>query len=228
LHHNPFSNTGFEIQICCLIMAPAFISAAIYLTLKHMVLCFGPECSRIKPRYYPWWFITADIFALVLQGCGGGIAATANDNESLRNTGTDLMLTGIVWQVVTLLVFGIMAVDYTLRLRRSTEPLSAEAEAMKHDQKFELFLGGLVVAFLAVFTRCVYRIAEMAGGWSNPIMQNQRDFIALDGCMVALAVLLLTTFHPGFCFPRLASTWSKKVNDSDLEEKTLSAESTRL
>jgi hypothetical protein len=86
---------------------------------------------------------------------------------------------------------------------RSNSPLLQEAESIKTKTSFKFFIFGLILAFLAVFTRCVFRIAEMAGGWRNPIMQSETDFIALDGSMIALAVLLLTIFHPGYCFPRL-------------------------
>jgi len=180
LHYNPFNNVGFEIQICCLILAPAFNSAAIYLTLKHIVKCFGRESSRLRPKYYTWIFIVADFLALSFQGAGGGIAATAGDNDNLRTVGDDLMLTGISWQVLTLLIFGIMTVDYALRRRASPEPLSAEAASFKRETKFQLFIASLIVAYFAVFIRCNYRIAEMSGGWRNPIMQNQIIFIILD------------------------------------------------
>lgn len=38
------------------------------------------------------------------------------------------------------------------------------------------FLGGAVMADLGGT-----RIAEMAGGWANPIMQDEASFIALEG-----------------------------------------------
>jgi hypothetical protein len=43
----------------------------------------------------------------------------------------------------------------------------------------------------------------MSGGWRNSLMQNQTDFIALDGCMVLAASIALTLFHPGYCFPQM-------------------------
>lgn len=222
LHGNPFSNAGFEIQICCLIMAPAFVSAAIYLTLKHLTLCFGPELNRFPARYYTWAFIGADLFSLVLQGCGGGIAATANPGSSMLNVGTDLMLTGIVLQVLTLLVFGALACDFARRLARSTTPFTVEAADLKNKRSFRFFIAGLTLAFFTVFTRCVYRIAEMAGGWSNPIMQSEADFIALDSTMVMLATLALTVFHPGYCFPRLSNSFRQ---EEAMAEKTVSEDS---
>ena len=32
LHDNPWDETGFQMQICCLIIAPAFLAAGVYLT----------------------------------------------------------------------------------------------------------------------------------------------------------------------------------------------------
>ena len=96
LHNNAWSSNGFEIQICCLIIAPAFVAAGVYLTLKHIVIEFGASFSRLRPRLYTWIFIFCDILSLVLQGAGGGTAATAANGSNLQNVGTDLMITGIV------------------------------------------------------------------------------------------------------------------------------------
>ena len=180
LNDNPFSEVGFNIQICCLTIAPAFITAGIYLALKHIVICFGEQHSYLKPKYYTWLFISCDILSLILQGAGGGIAATSNDNPSMQATGNDLMMAGISFQVVTLFAFGALASLYCFRLLRSKTPLSPSAESVKRSIGFQLFAGGFLFAFLTIFIRCVYRIAEMAGGWRNPIMQSEIDFIVLD------------------------------------------------
>jgi hypothetical protein len=228
LHSNPFSQVGFEMQICCLIISPAFISAAIYLTLKHVTLAFGPEYSRLKPNFYTWIFICCDIFTLILQGAGGGIAASAK-TDSMQKIGNDLMMAGIVLQVVILLAFATASADFLLRLRRASKRtnamLSPEAHSLVAQTRFQLFVAGLVLAFLTVFTRCCYRIAEMAGGWANPIMQNETDFVVLDGVMVLVASLCLTILHPGYCFLRVATGGKshlgdveKRVSESLLEE----------
>ena len=165
----------------------------------------------------------ADLLSLVLQGAGGGLAATANDNKSLQNTGNNLMIAGIVWQVVTLFVFGCLAADYYVRRHRSGKPLSVEAETYQNKRTFQLFLGGLVLAYLTIFIRCVYRIAEMSGGWRNKLMQNQTDFIILECVMILVAVACLTAFHPGYCFPRLGNASPVFGSGSgDVEKRTTS------
>ena len=162
LHYNPYNYVGFEIQICCLTLAPAFNSAAIYLILKHLVIQLGRKSSRIRPKYYTWGFIVADFMALSLQGAGGGIAATAGNNDAFRNTGDHLMVTGISWQVLTLIVFAFATGDYTKRRFSSSEPFSPTAQALLHNTKFRIFIAAQLVVFTCIFIRCVYRIAEMA------------------------------------------------------------------
>ena len=203
LHSNPWSSNGFEIQICCLIIAPAFIAAGVYLTLKHITLEIGANFSRIRPKYYTWIFCLADFFSLVIQGSGGGIAATANHGSSMQKVGNDLMMAGIVWQVFTLLIFGILVGDYAVRVYARRSELEPQAIKLMNETRFKLFTGGLVLAFLTIFTRCIFRIGEMAKGWGNPIMQDESDFIGLDSVMIAIATLCLTAFHPGLVFPEM-------------------------
>jgi hypothetical protein len=162
LHQNPFGRTGFQIQICCLILGPAFNSAAIYLVLKHITLCFGPQYSAIKPRYYTYIFITGDLFSLILQAIGGGMAATAGSNEKQQDTGDHLMMAGIGFQVVCLLFFAAAVIWYIIRRRRAPEvPFSREATDFLHNMRFRLFVYGFIAAYTCIMIRCIYRLVEM-------------------------------------------------------------------
>ncbi|KAK4935008.1 hypothetical protein LTR10_023849 [Elasticomyces elasticus] len=211
MRHNPFADYGFITQICCLIIAPAFNSAAIYLTLKHVTLCFGPEFSFIKPRFYTYIFICADFLSLLLQAIGGALASSA-DTDSEQTTGDDLMLAGIGWQVASLFFFAVTAGLYIVRRYKGVAhvPLSHEAARTLESRNFRLFAFGVATAWLTIFIRCVFRIIEMAGGWRNPIMQNETDFIVLEGVMIVIAVACQTAFHPGIFFPRLSSRWTSE------------------
>ena len=90
------------------------------------------------------------------------------------------MISGISWQVLTLLIFGAVTADYVGRRYRSTTPLSPAAQSLLRSIKFRLFVVAVTISFSAIFLRCVYRIAEMAKGWRNPIMQDQPLFIGID------------------------------------------------
>jgi len=165
-----------------LIIAPAFNSAAIYLTLKHIALCFGEEWSFIKPRFYTYIFIFFDLLSLILQGAGGGIASTA-DTDSQQQVGDNMMMAGISWQVAALTIFAATAGVYVWRRWKALAqyPLSSEAAAAVGSIKFRLFVVGVATAWFTIYIRCVYRIIEMAGGWGNSIMKDEPSFIALEG-----------------------------------------------
>jgi len=181
MNKNPFDEIGFRIQISCLIFAPAFVNAAIYITLKHIVMFFGTAKSRLTPRWYTWIFIACDFTSLMLQAVGGGLAGGAGQDAELRAKGTNTMLAGIVFQVATLVIFGYLALEYIVRTRRSWEAVSPVARNYAQKTSFKLFTAGIIIAFITIFTRCVYRIAEIVGGWANPIMRNEVEYVILEG-----------------------------------------------
>ncbi|MCJ1315732.1 hypothetical protein MMC15_001052 [Xylographa vitiligo] len=203
LHNNVWDNTGFDMQICCLIIAPAFLAAAIYLTLMHIVNTLGTQYSPITPRFYPWIFISCDFLSLVLQAAGGATAATADGNKTLSTDGGNIMLAGIVWQVFTLMVFGGLSGEYFRRVYANRSNLTSSAITIFNSRKFRLFVAAVTVAFTTIFIRCVFRIAELADGWKSPIMQNEAEFIVFDGVMCLIAVLVLTIFCQGQYFPQM-------------------------
>jgi RTA1 like protein len=102
-------------------------------------------------------------------------------NPSTGNIGNNIMMVGLASQVVTLAAFGLMSLDVYLRIRKYQGAFNDTTNALRSSRRFKGLLVSLVVAYTTIFIRCIYRIAEMAGGWQNKIMQNQPAFIALDG-----------------------------------------------
>lgn len=182
LWQNPFSSTGFEPQISCLIFAPSFVAAAIYITLKQLILAFSDATSLLRPSLYTWIFISCDMVSLTLQAVGGGLTGSAGENASQRDLGTNLMIAGIVFQVFTLLAFTFLVLLYVVRTRNSWhDTVPSQARALVRSRRFQLFCSMLAVATLAVFTRCVYRVPELTGGWGSPIMRDEPSFVVLEG-----------------------------------------------
>lgn len=202
---NPSQN-GFLIQIVCLTIAPAFLAAGIYLCLSRIVLTFGPANSRIPPLAYPRIFIPCDVISLLLQAAGGGIASAASHQNKNPAVGDHIMVAGLAFQVLTLLVFMMLSADFALRtVRRRRQMGSVDAfdqshEALRRSKRFRGFLLALAFSTLCIFTRSVYRVAELSEGWTGHLIETQRYFIGLEGAIVSAAVLALNLFHPGFCF----------------------------
>ncbi|RGP69151.1 phospholipid-translocating atpase [Fusarium sporotrichioides] len=219
----PFNAIPFQAQVCCLIIGPAFNSAAVYLMLKHVVALFGPEWSLLKPKLYTIIFIGADIVSLVLQAAGGGIAATtAIGDDDMLNLGNSIMMAGIAFQVVTLSVFASLATTFCIKRVRAVNsyPLSGKALQTWQGARFRWFVCGLSTAFLTIYIRCVYRIAEMRGGWGNKLMKEQIPFILLEGLfdssMILIATLAQTVLHPGPLFPAFTNQEHKVDSYTEL------------
>jgi hypothetical protein len=115
------------------------------------------------------------------------------------------MIAGLAFQVVTLLIFIILALDFATRTIGRIRKLGQDALDPRHAKlrdswQFKGFLIALSLSTLCVFTRCVYRVAELSEGWSGHLIKTQRYFIGLEGAVIVAAVLLLNFFHPGLCF----------------------------
>ncbi|KAL7956190.1 RTA1 like domain-containing protein [Trichoderma compactum] len=207
LHSNPWNNGAFELQICTIILAPTFICVSIYLTLKHIAINLNPSVSRITPRWYPIIFLPADLSCLIVQAIGGGIAAAGGKtNRKLQESGNRAIIAGVALQVVVLIVFGFLSTDYYVRVRKHMarpEAQGTDGWKLWHDASFKKFRYAMSGAFVVILIRCIYRIAEMAGGWGNRIMQDQPSFLVLDSSLVLVATFLLTFYHPGIYFPQM-------------------------
>lgn len=105
------------------------------------------------------------------------MAASDFDPIAVAN---DIMIAGLAFQTLTLFIFGVLSIEYALRAYRNRHHLNPTTVDLRRSLKFKLFLGAILTSFITILTRCAYRIAEMSGGWQNPIMQNQTEFVILD------------------------------------------------
>lgn len=159
MHKNPWDPNGFKVQICCLVLAPSFLAAGIYLTLKGLVQHFGASNSRIRPGLYTAIFITCDVMSILVQAGGGGIAASEQVN--LVNIGDDLIVAGISFQVATMFVCLCLAADFGVKVYRTRLHRGSAAMGMEDGQeltpRFKYYAICCAAAFVLIFVRCVYR-----------------------------------------------------------------------
>jgi hypothetical protein len=174
------------------------------------------------------------VLSLVLQAAGGALAATSNAANGGGNTGLNVMIAGLVFQVVSLLLFAGLAVDFAVSvwrgarsyaaLRRSNMPGQASGPAYPYlasarkvsPKRIKMFSGALAVATLAVFVRCVFRVAELKEGFNGHLANDEVTFMILEGPMIMVAGVALTVFHPGWV---LGGAWQMgKVAKAGKEE----------
>lgn len=199
LHSAPFDRNAFLLYLICVTIAPAFISASIYLGLARIVVIYGETISRVKPATYTFLFIGCDLFSLVLQSIGGGMAAQATEHTAEQN-GVHIMAAGLAFQVASLVLFIILCGEFAFRVSRRKGALDPMHARLRTTWKFKAFLFSLAIATVCILTRSAFRVAELSQGFGGKLAHQQITYMILDATMVGIASILLTAFHPGVSF----------------------------
>ena len=125
--------------------------------------------------YLPTTFWPPDGIADYLHSVGG-VAAIVGDNPGLESS---LIIFSLWFQVFTLLVFGLMTVDYGFRVRETIDRLEESTRDLCRSRKFKWRLAGFIILYVGMLVRCLYRAIEMSAGWGNAIVKNENNITAM-------------------------------------------------
>ncbi|KAJ5504542.1 hypothetical protein N7463_007416 [Penicillium fimorum] len=195
----PYNSNAFMMQISTLIIAPTFFTAGIYILLGRFIQILGHNSSFFTPKQYLWIFCTCDIISLVVQAVGGGLASSES-GVSGGNTalGTNIMVAGIVFQLVSISIFMVCAIDFLRRiiklgLRRS------------ETGSFTTMMVIMALSVFCIYIRSIYRTIELAQGWNGYLITHESYFIGLDGVLMVIAAGVFNVFHPGWLLSSVES-----------------------
>ncbi|KAJ6451276.1 RTA1-domain-containing protein [Mycena sanguinolenta] len=215
---SPALSDPYMMQITTTIIAPTPLIAANFILLGRVIRRLGAPYSRLTPKSYTAIFLTCDIIALFVQGGGGGIAASSH-SISAQNLGGNIMLGGIIFQFIALCVYVAFGVDF-LRNYISfapVRPMISVDERGTLDSRLKIMLGAITFSTFTLFIRSIYRMVELADGWTGKIITTQVYFNIFDAAMVTLAMLTMNFAHPG-----LLLLSPEDQDAEDLKEKELS------
>lgn len=237
MHYNPFDPNNFLIYLVCLTIGPVFFAAAIYLTLSRIIVHYGVKYTWFTPKRTSIIFMSCDFIALVMQAAGGAVADTA-DTKKISNQGTHLLVAGLAFQVLSLLFFVGVSLQYAravMRLRKGKDVAVQNPHRYlktlnlggRTTKLFNVFLVALSLATIFVLIRSIFRVAELWKGFDSKLANDEILFVIFESCMIMLAVAMLTLFHPGTVLGREWSdsgwgpTISKEISNSSSEEYDL-------
>ncbi|XXH05390.1 hypothetical protein Hte_011816 [Hypoxylon texense] len=195
----PYNENAFLIQIVTLIIGPVFYTAALYVLLGMFIAVLGRQYSLISARMYTIIFLSCDVISLVIQAAGGAMASSAASSEGDTQLGTNIMVAGVIFQLAAMTVFALLAVDF---VRRSTK--------FGMPTEYNRILIALFISLAAIYARSVFRTVELIEGWSGYLMEHEAYFIALDGALMVVAVLIFLPFDPARTIPKVYRAAGKK------------------
>ncbi|KAL8643994.1 MAG: hypothetical protein Q9226_007991 [Calogaya cf. arnoldii] len=177
----------FQMQLAALIISPNFITAGIYIVLSRLIPFVGTDKSPLKPKFYLYIFIAVDIVSLGVQAAGGGMAAIGFAKGTNTKTGTDIMVAGIIFQLVSIIVFEVLFCLVTFKA----------LPQIKASRTLSLLCGATTISVACILVRSIYRTIELLQGWRGYLITRERYFIALDGAMILVALLVYNLLNPG-------------------------------
>lgn len=136
------------------------------------------------------------------------------------------MVAGIACQAFSLAVFIVLCIDFTVRVQRAPiARFNAQFNPLRCSPSFRLFLAALAIATVAVFVRSVFRCVELSQGFGGKLAGNEITYMVLEGAMIALAVVVLTFFHPGWVWNTYWTEASWHVRSSSYSSPSASSKS---
>jgi len=197
--YNVLLNNPYLIQIVCTILAPTPLVAASFVMLGQCIRRLGQQYSRLSAKWYTAVFCTCDVIALVVQALGGASASAAVNQGKSAKTGGNIMLAGIIFQLVAITVYMILAAEFVMRYLHD-RPISGRAvidTGYTLDRNMKQMLAALAFSSLCIYVRSWYRTIELANGWQGYIIHTQRYFVIMDALMIVFAMWAINIFHPG-------------------------------
>lgn len=196
--------TAFITQATATVLAPIPLVAANFIIFVRLVTRLGPAYSRLAARRYTVVFVSCDMISLFVQGGGGGLA-TRTDDPSKAKLGNDIILAGIIFQLIMLTLYSGLAIEYFVRYTQG-RPIAGRVEnngSLSQNRKAvmtpKLKIMSIALGFNTLFLviRAIYRTVELADGWGGRIISTELYFNILDGGMIVLAIYTFNFAHPG-------------------------------
>jgi RTA1 like protein len=162
------------------LVAPVLFAASLYMTLGRVVRSVeGSRYSIIRPTWLTKVFVGGDILSFLIQAGGAGIMVQGK--ASSMKTGSNIVVGGLVFQVLMFGVFIVTSAHFNARFRKH-----GAVEAWKH-VPWQRTLNMLYITSAFILIRSVFRVVEYVGGNDGYLLSTEWPLYVFD------TVLMLAT-----------------------------------
>ncbi|KAI2467217.1 RTA1 like protein-domain-containing protein [Annulohypoxylon bovei var. microspora] len=201
---NPWNVGLYAGSTSFIIVAPAFVSAAIYFTIPEAIKIIGVEHSIIDIEHYPR-LIWIDVVGFVLQLIGiivsfSDLSADTGLGHNAK-IGSPIIAAGTAVQAISLIIFIFLFATVLLRAAVANNQFGYTTFHPIHGfvpmaYRFKFFVAMLLISAICLFGRDLYQTIVLGDGLDSWNAKNQALFAGLDSLLVAEAVAGLVIAHP--------------------------------
>ncbi|KAI8650744.1 hypothetical protein NCS57_01409100 [Fusarium keratoplasticum] len=184
-----YNNTGelmpYVLQSALLLLAPILFAASLYMTLARVVRAVkGAPFSIIAPRWLTRIFVFGDIFSFIVQASGAGLRVQAGNNSDIDpNLGSNIIVGGLIFQIVIFGVFIVTALIFNSRFRRHVA-----GGAMVYDVPWQESLNMLYVTSMMIMVRNIFRVVEYGMGSDGYLLSVEWGVYVFDAALMTLTM----------------------------------------
>ncbi|KAJ6078659.1 hypothetical protein N7467_008412 [Penicillium canescens] len=193
----------FIIQSIFVLLAPTLFAAAVYMVLARIIRSVnGEKYSPIRINLVTKIFVTCDILTFFIQGGGGGLMA----QSSLAKMGQNIILAGLILQIITFVLFLTTAVVFERRMGVNPTPA-----AVQGDVPWKKHLYSLYGVSAMILVRSVFRVIEYGLGNDGYLLGHEWATYVLDALPMFIAMVCFAVWYPSELQPFLVRSDSEEV-----------------
>jgi hypothetical protein len=157
---SPYSSALFIIATLAILLAPILFAASIYMFLGRIIRSTGCDSySMIRTTWLTKIFVGGDISCFLVQAVGA-VMITSNGSGSTRKTGKNIILFGLVLQVLIFLFFLVVALIFHKRMNSRGPNVKRTASSFD----WQKYIWQLYIVSVFVTIRNIFRTVEYAAG----------------------------------------------------------------
>lgn len=183
----------YLLQSVFLLLAPILFAASLYMTLGRTIRAVdGTRWSIIPPQWLTRVFVLADVFSFLIQGSGAGLLVRGDrSNSSNTQTSENIIVGGLVFQIVMFAVFCFAALAFDLRFRRN------EHAGLRPRLPWRGMMVMLYATSACIMVRNVFRVVQYAMGQDGYLLEREWTVYIFDSLLMLSTMLLFWLRYPG-------------------------------
>jgi hypothetical protein len=195
--NNITSKPPFIMQSVLIVLAPAFFAATVYMILGRVVAFVNaPHLSIVPHGRLTTIFVLGDVLSFLVQGAGAGFMAGSSANA--HNTGSLIIVGGLVIQLLFFSVFFVALIVFDTRCRHQSlskclVPYNGNTRLHWHTVVVALYIASTLISI-----RCVFRIIEFATGFNGYLQSHEVFFYIFDALPMVATMATFNIVVPGW------------------------------
>ncbi|KAJ4175204.1 hypothetical protein NW754_005624 [Fusarium falciforme] len=204
----------YVFQSSFLLLGPVLFAASLYMTLGRVIRAMdGEALSLIQLRWLTRIFVAGDVVSFIVQASGAAMKSQVKDiNPSV---GTNIVVGGLVFQVIIFGIFMVVAVVFNRHFRNSG------GSSHSRDIPWQAALSMLYATSAMIMARNVFRVVGYAMGNDGYLLSVEWPVYVFDAGLMSFTMACFFWWYPGQLMPALGGQVVKSEDSTSADIELL-------